>query len=65
MYDLYQVVILMMTTNSKDWVVLATLISNHHARFLFLMYEVIIRLFLVCLLLHACSSGEWITLILQ
>jgi hypothetical protein len=55
----------MMTTNSKDRVVLATLISNHNSRLLFPMYEVIIHLFLVCLLLHACSAGKQIALRLR
>jgi hypothetical protein len=55
----------MMKTNSRDRVVLATLISNHNARLLFHMYEVIIHLFLVCLLLHACFAGERIILRLQ
>jgi hypothetical protein len=60
MYDLYQIIILMMKTISKDRVLLATLISNHNARLLFPMYE-----FIIHLLLHACYASEQITLRLQ
>jgi hypothetical protein len=55
----------MMTTISKDRVVLATLISNQNYRLLFPMYEVMIYLLLVCLLLHTCFAGKHIVSRLQ
>jgi uncharacterized protein with PQ loop repeat len=47
-----------MTTHSKDRVVRSSLISNHHSRLSFSMYEIMIYLFLVCILFHACSVGK-------
>jgi hypothetical protein len=45
-----------MTTHSKDRVVHPSLISNHHSRLSFSMYEITIYLFLVCILFHACKE---------
>jgi uncharacterized protein with PQ loop repeat len=47
-----------MTTHPNDQVVRSSLISKHHSRLSFSIYEIMIYIFLVCILFHACSAGK-------
>ena len=47
-----------MTTHSNDQVVRVSLISNHHSRSSFSMYEDMIYIFLVCILFHAWFTSK-------